>query len=430
MAYTDENGKVSRFSPMQKKLFMGIVAFTILTVFASIYAGSASQNTPGSGRVEAQSGAGDTGNPPDSQDEKYNQEVRKRNDTEEIEAFNNGGSHIPTPTNGLGQLPQENPNDFLGKDNAGIGVASQPVTTEVTPPQMPASEPQLKYAVTETIRYVPVAKEEAYNYRKDASLVSYLNSTEKPRAFSFNDSGMQARKAREEAAAQAQAQQVANQGGTNESGTETATATNGMVTLHKVGETTPLELMGSLDSSRPSVVRARVLSGDLKDAIVTGSFQQQGKTLSVTFNRINLKGVPQSLPINAVAIDYDSASTAMATSVNTYLPERLLTGFISTAAKSIADLWRNNNVTSTSSSNFNNQSSSSWTTTQTVPKSNRQIFKEAGAEALGTATSEIEKLVPQQPRVKVDVSKLAIGLYFTEDFAVSAQVKRQMDEAQ
>ena len=402
MAYTDENGKVSRFSPMQKKLFMGIVAFTILTVFASIYAGSASQNTPGSGRVEAQSGAGDTGNPPDSQDEKYNQEVRKRNDTEEIEAFNKGGSHIPTPTNGLGQLPQENPNEFLGKDNAGMGVASQPVTTEVTPPQMPASEPQLKYAVTETIRYVPVAKEEAYNYRKDASLVSYLNSTEKPRAFSFNDSGMQARKAREEAAAQAQAQQVANQGGTNESGTETATATNGMVTLHKVGETTPLELMGSLDSSRPSVVRASVLSGDLKDAIVTGSFQQQGKTLSVTFNRINLKGVPQSLPINAVA----------------------------TAAKSIADLWRNNNVTSTSSSNFNNQSSSSWTTTQTVPKSNRQIFKEAGAEALGTATSEIEKLVPQQPRVKVDVSKLAIGLYFTEDFAVSAQVKRQMDEAQ
>ena len=83
---------------------------------------------------------------------------------------------------------------FLGKDNAGMGVASQPVTTEVTPPQMTASEPQLKYAVTETIRYVPVAKEEAYNYRKDASLVSYLNSTEKPRAFSFNDSGMRVKK--------------------------------------------------------------------------------------------------------------------------------------------------------------------------------------------------------------------------------------------
>lgn len=73
-----------------------------------------------------------------------------------------------------------------------------------------------------------------------------------------------------------------------------------------------------INSDERSPVLATILSGDLKGARLIGNFQRSGKTVSLTFNLLNVPYLPSSIPVNAVAIDSNTARAALSGKVDNH----------------------------------------------------------------------------------------------------------------
>lgn len=90
------------------------------------------------------------------------------------------------------------------------------------------------------------------------------------------------------------------------------------------------------DSDEPSPILATILTGQLKGAKVIGNFTRENQKLVIKFNLINAPSFNKSIPVNAVAIDQNTASTAVSGNVNNHYLLRYGTLFASSFLSGIS----------------------------------------------------------------------------------------------
>lgn len=92
----------------------------------------------------------------------------------------------------------------------------------------------------------------------------------------------------------------------------------------------------SINSDEPSPIMARVVTGPLKGARLLGQFTRVDKRVLVSFNLLNDPRLDKSIPVNAVAIDPDTARTAVGGQVNNHYLLRYGTLFASAFLQGLA----------------------------------------------------------------------------------------------
>jgi intracellular multiplication protein IcmE len=170
-----------------------------------------------------------------------------------------------------------------------------------------------------------------------------------------------------------------------------------------------------VNSDEISPILATIVQGPFKGAKLLGQFTRTDQKVLLSFTTISLPRLPTSLTINAVAIDPNTARTAVSTSVNnhyllrygTLFGSAFLTGFASAVSQSGSQ-------------------------TTVPPLSGNAIItqpvlttKEKVAVALGTVGSkysdEMGKNFTRPPTVKVE-SGTALGILFMADLPVPKEV--------
>jgi intracellular multiplication protein IcmE len=96
-------------------------------------------------------------------------------------------------------------------------------------------------------------------------------------------------------------------------------------------------LTSSVNSDENSPVMATVVSGKLRGAKLIGQFTLLKNKVLISFTKMNMPGKPQSIGINAVAIDPQTAHTALADCVDNHYLLRYGTLFASSFLSGLAD---------------------------------------------------------------------------------------------
>lgn len=105
----------------------------------------------------------------------------------------------------------------------------------------------------------------------------------------------------------------------------------------KAGDIMMGVLTSTVNSDENSPVMARVVSGKLRGATLIGAFTLLKNKVLINFNKMNMPGKPASIGINAVAIDPQTAHTALADCVNNHYWLRYGTLFASSFLSGLAD---------------------------------------------------------------------------------------------
>lgn len=95
-------------------------------------------------------------------------------------------------------------------------------------------------------------------------------------------------------------------------------------------------LDSGVDSDEQSPILATVLTGQLKGAKVIGNFEREDQKLVLKFNLMNVPAFDKSIAVNAVAIDQNTASTAVSGNVNNHYLLRYGTLFASSFLSGIS----------------------------------------------------------------------------------------------
>lgn len=86
--------------------------------------------------------------------------------------------------------------------------------------------------------------------------------------------------------------------------------------IHKAGDILFAVMETAVNSDQPGPVLAKIVSGPLSGSKVLGSFQRQEKMLFIQFSLLSVPDVPFTVGIDAVAIDPETARTAVRTGLN------------------------------------------------------------------------------------------------------------------
>lgn len=185
--------------------------------------------------------------------------------------------------------------------------------------------------------------------------------------------------------------------------------------LFKAGTVLYAALDTTVSSDEPSPILATVIEGPYRGSKLLGSFTaspQPGglpaEKVIINFTTMNIPDRPASIPIQAVAIDPDTARTALATDVNNHYLLRYGTIFASAFLVGYAKVLTSMGTVQTSSAN------GLQTTTQSAQLSNRQqIFAALGqvGQKLGQSW-EAYSTIP--PTITVD-SGTGVGILFLSD---------------
>jgi intracellular multiplication protein IcmE len=119
--------------------------------------------------------------------------------------------------------------------------------------------------------------------------------------------------------------------------------TNGDVV--KAGDIMFAVLDTSINTDEETPIMARIVGGPYKDGKLVGRFKRVDKRVLLSFNLMNLPGRDKSIPINAVAIDPETARTAMSGEVNNHYLLRYGTFFASAFLSGMADAIQNSGST-------------------------------------------------------------------------------------
>ena len=92
----------------------------------------------------------------------------------------------------------------------------------------------------------------------------------------------------------------------------------------------------SINSDEKSPILASIVSGELRGARLVGEFELRGEVVVVKFTKINVPQVTTSLPLEAYAIDPDTARTALAHEVDNHYLLRYGTLFASSFVSGLA----------------------------------------------------------------------------------------------
>lgn len=167
----------------------------------------------------------------------------------------------------------------------------------------------------------------------------------------------------------------------------------------------------SVNSDDPGPVLARIVSeGPLKGARIMGTFQRQDQVLFVRFNVLSLPEVPQSIAIDAVAVDPETSRTSVATSVDNHTLEKYGTIIAASFLQGMGEAVETSLGTPTLSSD------GSATIASQVPATSRdQVI--VGLGKVGQAIGDDLEKKNIQPTVTLD-SGTGVGLLIMSDLKI------------
>jgi len=178
--------------------------------------------------------------------------------------------------------------------------------------------------------------------------------------------------------------------GSDEQGNNTKNAPANNTVLIKAGTILYASLDTAVNSDEPGPIMGTIVQGDFKGAKVIGSLQPAQSTdnrpekVILSFTTMSPLNTDKSLKIKAVAVDPDSARTALASDVDHHYLLRYGTLLASSFATGYAKV-----ISSQGSSTTTNTASGATTTTMPSLSANQQIYAALGqvGQNVGAATS-------------------------------------------
>jgi intracellular multiplication protein IcmE len=167
----------------------------------------------------------------------------------------------------------------------------------------------------------------------------------------------------------------------------------------------------ALNSDEPSPILATIVEGPYKGAKLVGNFQRVNKKVLVSFNLINIPSYASSIPINAVAIDPNTARTALADDVNSHYLLRYGTLFGSAFIDGLARATEESGSTTVVSFGQFSNSTPILDTGEKLTIAGGEVGKRF-AQAMGS-------IFHTPPTVKVNAGG-GIGILFMTDIAINA----------
>ncbi|MFA6037384.1 MAG: TrbI/VirB10 family protein [Legionellales bacterium] len=192
------------------------------------------------------------------------------------------------------------------------------------------------------------------------------------------------------------------------SGTGSETATGPV--LYKAGSIVFAVLDTDINSDNPGPVLATIVQGPLQGSKVLGDIQIQQEAVMLRFSLLSSPDLPASLPFNAVAVDAETARTALATGVDNHYFLRYGSLFASAFLEGIGEAFLAG-ITQPVVEDTTNQ--------LLIVQSADVTTKDAIAVGLGTVGQawgeNLADVFDMPPTVTVD-SGTGIGLLFMQDF--------------
>lgn len=166
----------------------------------------------------------------------------------------------------------------------------------------------------------------------------------------------------------------------------------------------------SVNSDSPSPVRASVLSGPLRGAVLIGNFESPGLDgLVLRFTSITWKGF--SSAVNLVAIDADTARTAMASDVDNHTFSRWGALLLAGAGRGIKTLLENDGQQVVPSNN------GAVIITRPRATTARLVLSTIG-EASDVAIEQVRENFERKPTITIDRGE-EVGLMFMGKFSAN-----------
>lgn len=166
----------------------------------------------------------------------------------------------------------------------------------------------------------------------------------------------------------------------------------------------------ALNSDEPGPILATVVDGPYKGAKVVGSFQRENQRVILSFNTLNIQDQPQSIGINAFAIDPNTARTALASHVDNHYLLRFGSLFASSFITGLSEAISESGSTTTVTLNGITTTNPGLSTA------------EKGLVALGEVGKQfgnvLQPLFARSPTVTVN-SGIGIGLLFMSDVSLN-----------
>ena len=115
----------------------------------------------------------------------------------------------------------------------------------------------------------------------------------------------------------------------------------------KAGDIMYAVLTTEVDTDVPGPIMATIVSGKLKEQRLVGNFVQAGEAAQISFNSISLPNLSRSSGIQAIAVDPDTAKTALSSEVDHHYLIRYGSLFASSFLKGFSNAITNEGSTVT-----------------------------------------------------------------------------------
>lgn len=175
----------------------------------------------------------------------------------------------------------------------------------------------------------------------------------------------------------------------------------------------------AVNSDEPGPILATVTSGKFQGSKLLGEFihEAQQEKITIKFTQMSLPKIPQSLGVTAVAIDPETARTALATKTNKHYLLRYGSLFASAFISGYGKAILQSGATTTTSP------LTGATTTTNPPLDNSQIIKAALGE-VGTQWGQATKKYFDTPYTVTIDQGTGVGLLFLSDVNVTEVTAR------
>jgi len=188
-------------------------------------------------------------------------------------------------------------------------------------------------------------------------------------------------------------------------------AQDSKITLPLSGTIVYATLVGRANSDSPGPVIAKILQGPLSGATLVGSFTAGRDALVIKFNKLSLgtdsegREINETVAIDAVAVDTQHIGTALATSVDRHLLQKIGISMASAFAEGFGRaIGQNNSVTTV-------RSDGSYTTSTSQLDTKDQLLS-AGGHALASTGNILMDEFGRRPTTIIVEAGTPIGVLF------------------
>ncbi|MFI4957198.1 MAG: TrbI/VirB10 family protein [Gammaproteobacteria bacterium] len=190
--------------------------------------------------------------------------------------------------------------------------------------------------------------------------------------------------------------------------------------IQKAGDMLFAVIDTSVNSDEPGPVLARVVSqGPLYGAKLMGTFERQDQVLFIRFSVISMPDIPQSIAVDAIAVDPETSRTSLATAVDNHTLEKYGTMLAASFLQGMGE------AVETSLGTPQLDSSGSATIASQIPATTRdQVI--VGLGKMGQTIGQELQAKNIQPTVTLD-SGTGVGLLFMSDFRMEQPPKNDLN---